>query len=205
MTKAHFIHGFNVWDGGAASVDKLIPYFQAKCFDIGDHDYGWVGPMLLRSKNDQVVEEIREHVKDGDILIGHSNGCLICWQLVTDCGIKPAAVICIQAALRKDTEWPKGTPVLNLFNKKDKAVSLGRFWARFWSVANPFRDRHGWGAAGRHGFTKAQPMVINWNTDKPPVRAQGHSGVFETEPLQYWGLKSVQWGAYQSEKWGRKS
>lgn len=200
MTTAHFIHGFNVWDGGSASVDKLIPYFQTQGYEIGDHDYGWVGPLLLRSRNDAVVKEIRGRVQDGDILIGHSNGCLICWQLVTQYGIKASSVICIQPALRRDTTWPEGMPVLCLFNKKDRAVSIGRWWARFWSVANPFRDRHGWGAAGRHGFTKAQPKVVNWNTNSLPVPAKGHSGIFRSAPLMHWGVKILQWASLKSKR-----
>lgn len=184
----HFIHGFNVWDGGKGSVGKLARHFP----DPVVHDYGWTFLLRLRFVNDRTVEKILPCIKPGDTLVAHSNGCLIAWQLVM-AGAPVAAVICIQPALRRDTRWPEDLPVLCCYNPSDYVVELGRMWSRFVSVANPLRDRHGWGAAGRSGFTRGQPCVVNWNTETPPCPATDHSGMFESPARQYWAPKLNDW------------
>jgi hypothetical protein len=189
---AHLLHGFNVSDGGSGSVDKLAPFFTVNGVPVVDHNYGWVGLLGLRRRNQRTVQRILPTIKQGDVLLAHSNGCLIAWELV-EAGAPLAAVICVQPALRKDTVWRPDVQVLCLHNDEDWVVSLGRMWGRFASVANPWRDRHGWGAAGRHGFTSGQPNVTNWNTGIGPAPAEGHSGIFETAPVLYWGPRIYHW------------
>lgn len=192
MRQAHFLHGFNVRDGGDGSIDKLAPWFSLRGFKVVEHEYGWVGPLRLRRRNSKAIREALPSILPGDVLIAHSNGSLICWELV-EAGAPVSAVICIQPALRRDTIWRSDVEVLCLHNDKDWIVSMGRMWGRFASVANPFRNRHGWGAAGRHGFTTPQPNVENWDTDTGPVPAQGHSGIFRTAPLLHWAPKICDW------------
>jgi len=188
--RAHLIHGFNVWDGGKGSVGTLAPYFR-----FGDqlpdlHSYGLVGVLLLRWRTKQAVEEILPSILDGDVLVCHSHGCLIAWKLI-QAGAKPGAVICIQPAMRRDTVWPEDIPVLCFYNEDDWVVSLGRIWGRFASVANPWLDRHGWGAAGRHGFD--QESIDNRSTLKGPTPASGHSGFFKLPARRYWGQAARLW------------
>ncbi|MEX1197795.1 MAG: hypothetical protein WEB57_08060 [Pseudohongiellaceae bacterium] len=194
--RVHLVHGFNVSDGGSDTVGKLAPYFALQGFEVVDHDYGWVFLLRLRRRNEKVVRRLEAECQPGDVLIGHSNGALLCWEALHQ-GCKPSSVICIQPAMRKDTHWPESIPVLCLFNRKDRIVSLGRAWSRFISVANPFRNRHGWGAAGRHGFVVGQPNVRNQDTDQPPVPARGHSGIFGIRELLHWGPRIQRWATHQ--------
>lgn len=184
----HFIHGFNVWDGGEGTLGNIAPYFD----DPVLHDYGWTFLFRLRFTNDRTVERLLKHIEPGDVLVAHSNGCLIAWQLVM-AGAPVSAVICIQPALRKDTLWPENLPVLCCHNKKDWIVNLGRVWGRLMSVTQPWRERHGWGAAGRHGFTSRQPRVVNWDTDVGVYPAQYHSGFFRIPARAYWGPLVGDW------------
>lgn len=190
--RAHLLHGFNVSDRGSASIDKIAPFFTLNGVPVVDHNYGWVGLLGLRRRNQKTVQRILPMIQEGDVLLAHSNGCLIAWELV-EAGAPLAAVVCIQPALRKDTQWRSDVPVLCLHNDKDRIVSLGRIWGRFASVANPWRDRHGWGAAGRHGFTSGQPNVTNLNTGIGPAPAYGHSGIFQTKPVLWWGPRIYGW------------
>lgn len=187
----HLIHGFNVRDGGNRSIGTLRDHFV----DLGRvvmQRYGWVGLLRLRRRNERAARMILPWIEEGDILVGHSNGCLICWQLV-QAGAKPSMVICIQPALRRDTQWPEDIPVLCCHSPHDWIVELGRIWGRFWSVANPWRQRHGWGAAGRHGFDPA-PNIVNVNTAAGTLfPARWHSSLFRPSIRAYWGCHLAGW------------
>lgn len=188
MPTAHLIHGFNVSDGGARTVGRLRPSLEAAGWRVRLHDYGWTGPLLLRLANRRVVRELQAAIAPGDVVIGHSNGCLIAWQLA-ECS-RLSAVVCIQPALRRDTRWC--TPVLCLYNRHDWAVRFGRLWARLASRLT--RRWHGWGAAGASGFAPG-PNITNWDTADPSVYApaRGHSAVFQEPALTLWGSRIRRW------------
>lgn len=194
MARVHLIHGFNVRDGGEGSIGKLRPFFEDKGYEVILHDYGWVFLFLLRFKSKIAIERISIAVEDGDILVGHSHGCLICWG-ITQKGVKPGAVVCIQPSMRRDTLWPHDVPVLCLYNKRDWIVALGRMWGRFTSVLRPWRDRHGWGSAGRHGFTSKQKLVLSIEScqDWGSFSACWHSGIFKKPPILFWAQRIVAW------------
>lgn len=190
--KAHFIYGFNVSDGGKGTIDTLIPFFADKGFEIGNPDGKRIGLFNLRSRNEKLVKRLLPTIKEGDVLICHSNGCLIGWMLI-EAGAPVKAIICIQPALRRDTIWREDVKVLCTYNKRDWVVSLGRIWGRFASVVNPFRDIHGWGAAGKHGFDTDENNITHWDLDEEPEPAPGHSEVFERKKRAYWGPKFADW------------
>ena len=177
----HLIHGFNVSDGGRGSIGRLAPFLSSPM----THYYGWTFLFRLRFVNEETVEDLLPSIRHGDVLVAHSNGCLIAWELVQQ-GAPVAAVVCIQPALRRDTPWPEGLPVLCCYNEADWIVSMGRMWGRFVSVVNPWKNRHGWGAAGRNGFTLGQPTVENWDTGVLPFPAEGHSGIFQKPAIHHW-------------------
>lgn len=195
--RAHLFHGFNVSDGGSNTIDKLAPFFLLNNIPVMDHNYGWVGLLGLRRRNNKTTVRALPLIQVGDVLVAHSNGCLIAWELV-EAGAPVSAVICIQPALRRDTIWREDVSVLCLYNKRDWIVSLGRMWGRFVSVANPFANRHGWGAAGRHGFTVEQHNVTNWDTDRGLYPARGHNGIFDTGPVLHWGPEIIRWVKQQA-------
>ena len=184
----HLIHGFNVIDGGRGSIGKLARWLPEPV----PHSYGWVFLLRLRWVNDSTVRQMLPTIKPGDVLIAHSNGALIAWRLVM-AGAPVSAVVCIQPALRRDTRWPETLPVLCLHNPGDLVVEMGRVWGRFASVSQPWRERHGWGSAGRHGFTSGQPMVEHWDTSKSRYPVKRHSGVFKEPALSHWAPWIAQW------------
>lgn len=176
------LHGFNVSDGGRQTVGKWAELFPQPVV----LDYGWTGIIKLRWTNAEVVDELVGKVGPDDILVGHSNGGLICWQVAQRTPVR--AVIVVNPALRRDSEWPDGLPVLCLYSSKDWVVQLGRWWAR---LASTWK-RHGWGAAGRYGFTAGQPHVCNINMAHRfwPDPVESHSGAFKS---LYWGVLASSW------------
>lgn len=190
------VHGFNVWDGGRASIGRLLPYLDG---DAQMHDYGWTGALGLHWANRRAVKALSRKVRPGDTIVAHSNGCLIAWELAQ--AVPLASVVCINPALRRDTRWPVGLPVLCLHNSTDWVVQLGRWWGRLF----PFDgiETQGWGAAGRYGFTAPHLRLLNIDTamgqwDKP---VKGHSGVFGE--AAYWGEIVDRWVHDQPEQCAR--
>lgn len=195
MATAHLIHGFNVCDGGRDTVGRLAPALRAAGWQVRMHDYGWTGPLRLRFRNEATVERLLPEIEPGDCLVGHSNGCLIAWQLA-DMGAPVDGVVCIQPALRRDTQW--SVPALCLYNPDDIAVRFGRIWSRLASIVT--WRWHGWGAAGAHGFnpgagSAARVDVTNWNTDADYWRhpAAGHSAIFARDVVMYWARLIAAW------------
>lgn len=178
------LHGFNVSDGGDDSVARLAPFLAG---DIQVHDYGWTGLIGLHCANRRAVRALLAKVKPGDRIVAHSNGCLIAWQLAEIMGADLAAVVCINPALRRDTKWRPGVPVLCLHNSTDWVVQLGRIWGRLFPLDGVAAQ--GWGAAGRYGFTGPARNVANWDTamDWWIYPTRGHSGVFKRGAAGYWG------------------
>jgi len=186
----HLVHGFNVADGGKQTVARLRPSLPEP---VVVHDYGWTFVFRLRCRNAATVRKIGEAIEPGTVLVGHSNGALICYKVAKRYPEKVRAVVTINAAMRRDTIWPEGVHVLNLYNPHDIAVQAGRWWSRLVSLGG--LHPHGWGAAGRYGFTEKQILVSNLNTaeERWSVPARRHSGVFEEDAAAFWGRVIAMW------------
>lgn len=184
------IHGFNVRDGGHGSIGRLRGFLPGA---VRLYSYGWTGLLGLKCANERAITSLQQRVKPGDTIVAHSNGCLIAWGLAQRMGTDLAAVVCINPALRRDTVWPAGLPVLCLANSTDWVVQFGRVWGRL--VPFDGVQAQGWGAAGRYGFTVPSDTVHTWDTAetywRQPVR--GHSGVFDTGAVTYWGGLIAAW------------
>jgi len=180
----HLIHGFNVGDGGKSTVRRLEPFLEGP---VVAHDYGWTFLFSLRCRNARAIEEIVACLQPGDVLVGHSNAAWIIWQLAQDHADKLAGVVVINPALRRDTLWPESLRVMCIHNSTDWVVELGRWWSRLVSLGG--LNFHGWGAAGRHGFTRGQPKVTNWDSHKGVITdpVSGHSGLFSPPAVRAWG------------------
>ena len=196
----HLLHGFNVRDGGRASIAQWTPHLDRYRLPWEVHDQGRKGLLGLRGRNAATVEWLRPLIQAGDILGGHSNAAWVAWELV-QAGAPVAAVVVFQPALRRDTEWPPELPVLCVYNRRDLIVQFGRAWGRFSGVVT--RRDHGWGAAGRYGFTAGQPLVENYRTDNHPRHpVRGHSRVFRHGSGLYHLDRAAQWAAdhYHQQK-----
>lgn len=175
MKTIHLIHGFNVFDGGKGSIGSLQKYFEDAGYNVVLHNYGWVGIFRLRLVNRKTVRRIMDDIDpNNDIVIGHSNGCLVAWMIAGE-GVIIDKLVCIQPALRRDTIFPHTVRhILAFYNKKDIAV----FAARVFRYINPVSwfNPHQWGMAGKSGFTRkdSRRTQINTMTDLPVV-CKGHT------------------------------
>jgi len=76
VAKIVLVHGFNVRDGGASTVDKLAPYLEAAGHEVetDEADYGYYSLLKVRLKKHSAVLRIAGALEDADVIISHSNG-----------------------------------------------------------------------------------------------------------------------------------
>lgn len=146
---------------GERSIDLLLAELANRGLDVVDVQLPlrhWVSARWGGCPDGQVVAQAS---RDGDIIVGHSFGCLRAWNAHRFRDYR--AVICIAPAMSKHAQWLYPERVYCFHSKKDLAVRIG---AQL--LFHPF------GAAGVSGFT--QEGVTNIET-----RAS-HSGYFQ-QPL----------------------
>jgi hypothetical protein len=171
MTTVHLVHGFNIRNGGSKTTDKLRPYLEKEGYRVDDQDYGYFSLLKVRYLNDNVARDIAEDVKEGDIGIGHSNGCEILTE-TADYGAPFRGLVFINPALDVDRtirnhhlRW-----VHVYYNPDDSAV----WWAeRLWF--------HPWGQMGRVGYWGKDKRYKNYNCSQYGV--VGHSTFFSDEHI----------------------
>ncbi len=170
MPTVHLLHGFNVSDGGTASIDRLIPHLKDKGFVVREHDYGWRGLLGVRFLNQGTAEELAEHIHEGDICIGHSNGCDIIYRASFLCDM--TGVVFINPAL--DTDKTAIADWVHVYYNEDDSVVLASTILRF----------HNWGAQGRNGYNGDQDYVTQFNCkgDSRLPMVSGHSDLFNHGP-----------------------
>lgn len=174
MTVCHLVHGFNVKDGGKATIDKLIPFLERKKITVFQHDYGHLDIVGVLRRNKAIAAKIKPQLSPGDVAIGHSNGCAILVKSLQQ-GAKLDKLILINPALDKNFQFPAGVNEIHVFhNKHDKAVVMAK-WLRklvFW------RNSFIWGEMGNKGYQGNDTRVTNH------VLAKGHSAVFNIRNLK---------------------
>jgi hypothetical protein len=174
----HLVHGYNISDGGTNTTDKLIPYLAKAGYDTREHNYQFVnltGLLQVRFCNGSVSEIVRAWTRDGDIGIGHSNGCAILAQAAAK-GAPFHGLVFIHPALNEDYVVAPHVRWIHVYHsRKDWAVWFSKL----------LRFRHPWGAMGRVGFTGSDPRYTNID-----ISPYGHSEIFKN--LHVWGPRIVE-------------
>lgn len=158
------VHGFNVRDGGANTIDRLKPYLDDH--QIIEADYGWIGLLGVRLFSKNLINLLAGMTPKHSIGIGHSNGCT---KLVAACekGAPFDRLILINPALDRDYQFPLQLQRIDVFhNLDDTAVAASRFL--------PF---HSWGDMGRVGYMGTDRRVHNHET-RSLFGVSGHSAIF---------------------------
>lgn len=171
----YFVHGFNVRDDGARTIDKLAPYVETQGWNVKQFDYGWTGLFLTLVGNASRARTLAHLSQEGDSAIGHSNGCAIIHRATYD-GAKFKRIVYINPALDVDARPAPGVQYcLVLHSPDDVAVWAARLL--------PFVL---WGAMGRDGY-KGTPdnRVVNVNLKSffGGEERIGHSDGFDDERI----------------------
>lgn len=169
MINCHLVHGFNVRDGGKDTIDTLIPFLKTLNLNTVEHNYGHFNIVDVIRKNDVVASRVKNKVIDGDIGIGHSNGCAILVKSAIQ-GACFKTLILINPALDKKFEFPPNIEKIHVIhNSYDKPVVAAKWLRRlvFW------RNSFLWGEMGNTGYKGNDPRVNNIKL------FQKHSGAFK--------------------------
>lgn len=183
------IHGFNVWDGGRATVGKLRPFFADLNVPYVMVNYGHFGLLETRFKNMKIARRVAEAVKNQQagghkvIVVGHSNGCAIADLAARKFGAQIDIAIYINPALKADRDPPPGIRRLQVWHSPSDAPVK---WAK-WLPASNARP---WGEMGATGYTGHDTRVLNFNKETGfHVASKAHSDMFDIERIGYFGTR----------------
>lgn len=162
----HLIHGFR--ERHKVQRPKMIvlkSLIEAKGLQVMVHDYGFFDLVATRN-NENIARLIYPHVKDGDTLVGFSNGAALIAHLER-LGVRAKRIVLIQPALAKT--WTPNHFARNItvfWNTGDRATIAGKWWRRLTGLL-PWRwqDRHNWGEMGHTGYTGNDDRYIQYQTD----------------------------------------
>lgn len=185
---AILIHGFNVRDGGRATVGKLRPFFARRQIPYVMVNYGWFGIGRTYIKNRKIAGQVAlaceaaQRVGEKVAVVGHSNGCAIAHCAAERFGAQIDKLVYINPALEKDTPLPESVNSLDVWHSPgDHAVKLSK-WL----------PQHPWGEMGATGYQGPEDQrIVNYNKQDDPrysyICSSGHSDVFDVDKLPFFG------------------
>lgn len=182
MPRVILIHGFNVRDGGAGSILTLAPYFEAAGYRVKRFRYGFTFLLGVRFLCRRFARLLYDMAEDGDIVVAHSNGCLIA-MMAAEMDAEFSHMVFLNPALDRDCPLPAGVGRLDVWHSpSDLAVRAAR-WLLF----------HRWGDMGAIGYRGLHDKRIrSFNKERDfPISSRGHSDVFTEPRLSYFAPRIV--------------
>jgi hypothetical protein len=174
----HLVHGIHTQ--GASPVQGLIPYLTAAGFETRYPDYGWIAGLETKIANPIICGSLRPYIATDDIVVGHSNGCAILYDMLQS-GLKVSGAVFINAALEQSIQ-PLAPWTDVYYNPGDDITEAAELGAKL-----GLTDRT-WGAMGHGGYVGNAPSIVSYNcglTSGMPV-VWGHSDFFTPANLVFW-------------------
>ena len=170
------IHGFNVRDGGASTVDRLAPFLikAGHYCDIDEADYGWFGLLAVRLRKHSAVRRISNALDKAQVIISHSNGSNYESKALRlhERHDQQYRVIRLSPALNSKARLPDNvTTALVMFSRSD-----------FWTWVAGFLPFHPWGQMGWHGYRGSDPRIENMDCSD---LIEGHSDWFSDQNIEF--------------------
>lgn len=174
------IHGYNVWDGGRATVGKLRPFFAEHSVPYIMLDYDHFGLIDVRFKNKGVAKRLSVACTNARaagfevVVVGHSNGCAIMHQAAHEFDAKIDKAVYINPALDADAEPANTVRSLDVwYSPSDKPVMFSK-----WLLHHP------WGDMGAKGYIGGSDKVASFNKESGYfASSKEHSDMFSMELL----------------------
>lgn len=185
-TLAILVHGFNVRDGGRATIGQLETFFSAKGIPCIVFNYHWLGVFGTYAKNGKIARRISKAAESAAkaghrvVAVGHSNGCAILHRATIEQQARIEHLIYINPALDKNRAPGGEVNRLDVWHSpSDKPVKIAK-WL----------PKHPWGEMGATGYDGDDERIFNHNKEKDyPVSSKEHSDMFILENLSYFGTE----------------
>lgn len=164
-------------------VEGLIPYLTQGGFTTTYVDYGFVYGLETRLSNPLVWRTMHPFIEPGTVLIGHSNGAAIAYDLM-NAGAKVQGCVFINAALDPRMTRAVGVSFIDVYyNPGDQITEVAELAAQI-GITDP-----AWGMAGHVGYWGSDPEIHSFNCGAAPNMpvVSGHSDFFEPTNLKSWG------------------
>ena len=168
MKTIYLVHGFNVRDGGDATVNMLIPGLIAQGHKVRSIKYGHVGRLGVRACNDNTAATIASTVEPNSVIIAHSNGAALVYE-AAQLGARFSDVFLINPALDNTKEIANAKRTTVFYAPSDPWTKLAK-WI-------PFSN---WGNMGATGYRGLNEFIVNINLDKLVDGIMKHSGIFQS-------------------------
>lgn len=170
MRICYLIHGIKVADADHSSIAFLK--FTLTKFKVVVLRYMYI-PVLLTpivsAINYFVVKRFLRLIRPGSVLIGHSNGCAIAYNVSNKLHVK--GLVLINPALDADVKFGPFIDFIHVYwSRNDKVTWLSKFV--------PFSD---WGSMGTVGHKGDDPRVKQWEM------GTSHTDIGEAETAVLWG------------------
>ena len=168
----YLIHGFNVKDNGAQTVDTIRSYFEFRGYRVCDIDYGYFHRMRVRLCNKGIAKAISSLVEPNSTCIAHSNGGALAW-LACEYGAAFKNVILVNPALDSNKAIAKQVQKVQVWHHPcDKWTGISKY------IPNSI-----WGAQGRTGYTGPEDdRYSNYNEEELFGKLEDeHSGIWHDE------------------------
>lgn len=179
--RVHVIHGIRT-AGASQAPRALLPYLAQSYSDVVYVDYGYLPSIGSRQVNEFIVGALLDYMNEGDLFVGHSNGCAIGHELAK-AGALFHGMVFINAALEPDIElMPYVKWVDVYYNAGDEITEAAQI------AADLHLEDAVWGEMGHSGYSGNDPRITNVNCGaNPPLPVvAGHSDIF-TNKISEWG------------------
>ena len=178
----YLIHGFNVKDDGADTVDTVRDYLEVSGEEVCDIDYGYFQRLRVRLCNKGIAKTLSNLVEPGSTCIAHSNGGALAY-LACEFGAPFKNVILVNPAL--DAHKAIAEHVENVqvwYSPHDKWTGLAKFIPA--SI---------WGAQGRKGYTgEEDSRYVQFNEDEIFGKmSEAHSGIWQSDRTRQYFVEKV--------------
>lgn len=180
MTRVHLLHGIHA--ERVSPVQELIPLLSAAGFEVAYPDYGFIFGVETKIVNPIILGAMLPYIGKGDVLIGHSNGCAIGYDLLT--ATLAVGAIFINAALEQNIERPPGAQFIDVYYNAGDRITEAALIAQRLGIVDPV-----WGEMGHAGYIGADTKIRNIDCGNTPgmPSVAGHSAFFLPANLAAWG------------------
>lgn len=180
----HLIHGIHTAYTDH-KVSNLATYLKKSEANVKIPCYGYLLAVESRTTNPRIVSTLLPYIEQGDIIVGHSNGCDIALELAI-AGAPVAGMVFINAALERDIKLPLQVNWLDVyFNDGDNITELAEIAAQL--LLTPVDIN--WGQMGHAGYSGDDKRIVNLDCGNyaPLPVVNGHGDLFSDINLPAWG------------------